>query len=75
MRSDPTSSDLLHPSAWALDGDDDRWFLGTRMRIVSDAAATGGQLTVMEQWAPRGFSPPLQLFASLGFRAYLARAG
>lgn len=37
----------------------DRWFLGTRLRVVADATATGGALTVMEQWAPGGFSPPL----------------
>lgn len=39
----------------------DRWFLGTHLRIVADAATTGGQLTVMEQRARRGFSPPLHL--------------
>lgn len=39
----------------------DRWFLGTRLRVVSDAATTNGQLTVLEQWAPAGFSPPLHV--------------
>ena len=61
MRADPTSSELVHAPASAADGEDDRWFLGTRMRVVSDAATTGGQLTVREQWAQRGFSPPLHV--------------
>jgi quercetin dioxygenase-like cupin family protein len=39
----------------------DRWFLGTLLRIVADASDTGGALTVMEQRAPRGFSPPLHV--------------
>ena len=39
----------------------DRWFLGSRLRIVSDAVTTDGQLTVLEQWAPAGFSPPLHV--------------
>ena len=37
----------------------DRWFLGSRLRVVSDAVSSGGLLTVLEQWAPAGFSPPL----------------
>ena len=28
---------------------------------MSDAAATEGQLTILEQWAPKGFSPPLHV--------------
>lgn len=39
----------------------DRWFLGTRLRVVCDASTTEGQLTVLEQWAPGGFSPPLHV--------------
>ena len=39
----------------------DRWFLGTRLRVVSGAAATDGQLAILEQWAPKGFSPPLHV--------------
>ncbi len=40
---------------------EDRWFLGSRLRVVAGAEQTNGQLTVMEQWAPLGFSPPLHL--------------
>ncbi len=40
---------------------DDRWFLGTQLRILADANATGGAMTVMEQRAPFGFSPPLHV--------------
>lgn len=36
----------------------DRWFVGSLLTIVADAAQTGGQLAVMEQTARRGFSPP-----------------
>jgi quercetin dioxygenase-like cupin family protein len=36
----------------------DRWFLGTWLRLIADATDTGGALAVMEQRAPRGFSPP-----------------
>ena len=39
----------------------DRWFLGTRLRVVTAAADTGGTLAVLEQRAPRGFSPPLHV--------------
>ncbi len=39
----------------------DRWFLGSRLRIVCDAVTTDGTLTVLEQWAPSGFSPPLHV--------------
>lgn len=39
--------------------DRDRWFLGTHLRVVADASDTDGQLAVMEQWAPKHFSPPL----------------
>jgi len=41
--------------------DRDRWFLGTLIRIVADAADTGGQLGIFEQHAARGFSPPLHV--------------
>lgn len=33
---------------------EDRWFLGSRLRVVAGAEQTNGQLTVMEQWAPSG---------------------
>jgi quercetin dioxygenase-like cupin family protein len=36
----------------------DRWFVGTRLRLVATGDDTGGALTVMEQRARRGFSPP-----------------
>jgi mannose-6-phosphate isomerase-like protein (cupin superfamily) len=39
----------------------DRWFLGTFLRILANAGDTGGQLGIMEQVAPRGFSPPLHV--------------
>lgn len=41
--------------------DRDRWFLGTLLRVVADGAGTGGQLAVLEQHAPGGFSPPLHV--------------
>jgi quercetin dioxygenase-like cupin family protein len=41
--------------------DRDRWFVGTWMRVLAGAADTGGHLTVLEQRAPRGFSPPLHV--------------
>lgn len=39
----------------------DRWFLGTFLRILARAGDTDGQLGVMEQLAPQGFSPPLHV--------------
>lgn len=39
----------------------DRWFAGTLLRIVADASHTGGALSVMEQRAAAGFSPPLHV--------------
>lgn len=42
-------------------GPRDRWFVGTLLRIIADASDTGGALTVMEQRARRGFSPPLHV--------------
>lgn len=39
----------------------DRWFLGTLLRIVAGGSDTAGRLAVMEQSAPRGFSPPLHI--------------
>lgn len=39
----------------------ERWFLGTWLRVVADAETTGGALTVMEQRARKGFSPPLHV--------------
>jgi quercetin dioxygenase-like cupin family protein len=41
--------------------DRDRWFAGTLLRIVADRFDTDGALTVMEQRASRGFSPPLHV--------------
>lgn len=38
--------------------DNDRWFLGTLLRLVADGSDTGGQLSIMHQRAQRGFSPP-----------------
>lgn len=43
------------------DAGDDRWFLGTQLRILADARSTDGALTVMEQRAALGFSPPLHV--------------
>jgi quercetin dioxygenase-like cupin family protein len=48
-------------AATVLDADRDRWFAGTFLRILADAGDTGGGLTVMEQRARRGFSPPLHV--------------
>jgi quercetin dioxygenase-like cupin family protein len=48
-------------TATSIDANKDRWFLGTQLRILADAADTGGALTVMEQRAPKGFSPPLHV--------------
>lgn len=39
----------------------DRWFLGTFLRILANTSDTGGQLGLMEQVAPQGFSPPLHV--------------
>ena len=36
----------------------DRWFLGTYLRLIATGEDTDGALAVMEQRAPRGFSPP-----------------
>lgn len=36
----------------------DRWFLGTLLRVLADGDDTAGALSVMEQHARRGFSPP-----------------
>lgn len=36
-----------------------RWFTGSLNRIVATSAETNGAFGLMEQWAPRGFSPPL----------------
>lgn len=48
-------------SSQVVDGARERWFLGTYLRIVANAADTGGSLTVMEQLAPLGFSPPTHI--------------
>ncbi len=39
----------------------DRWFLGTRIRMLVTGEDSGGRATVAEQRAPRGFSPPLHV--------------
>ena len=44
-----------------IDAERDRWFAGTLPRLVANAGDTGGGLTVMEQRARRGFSPPLHV--------------
>ena len=36
----------------------DVWFANSLMRVLADAEVTGGQLALIEQRAPRGFSPP-----------------
>jgi len=38
-----------------------RWFVGSLNRIVATAHDTGGAFGLMEQWASRGFSPPLHV--------------
>ncbi|MGE0726660.1 MAG: cupin domain-containing protein [Acidimicrobiia bacterium] len=38
-----------------------RWFVGSLNRIVMTADDTAGSFGLMEQWAPRGFSPPLHV--------------
>ena len=44
-----------------LDPTRDRWFLGTLLRVIAGADDTDGGLTVMEQLAPKNFSPPLHV--------------
>lgn len=39
----------------------DIWFAGTLMRVLADSASTEGQFTLIEQWAPKGFSPPIHV--------------
>jgi len=46
-----------------LDPARDRWFLGTLMRMHATSAETGGAVSVVEQRAPAGFSPPLHVHA------------
>lgn len=41
--------------------DDLRWFVGTLNRVVAGADDTAGAFGLMEQWAERGFSPPLHV--------------
>ena len=38
-----------------------RWFVGSLNRVVANAADTNGAFGLMEQWAARGFSPPLHV--------------
>src|SRR5687767_8220345 len=47
-----------------LDPARDRWFLGTLMRFHATKAETGGAVSVVEQRAPAGFSPPLHVHAN-----------
>jgi len=50
------------PSSAAVTVDERlRWFLGTLNRVVASASDTGGAFGLMEQWATRGFSPPLHV--------------
>jgi mannose-6-phosphate isomerase-like protein (cupin superfamily) len=37
------------------------WFLGTLIIIKATGEDTGGAFTLVEQWAPPGFGPPLHL--------------
>lgn len=46
-----------------LDPARDRWFLGTYMRFAVTSGESGGALSVVEQRAPAGFSPPLHVHA------------
>ena len=46
-----------------LDPDRDRWFLGTLMHFHVRGADSGGRMSVTEQVARRGFSPPVHVHA------------
>ena len=48
--------DATSPDADRLPAD--VWFANSLMRVLADATTTGGQLALIEQRAPRGFSPP-----------------
>jgi len=39
----------------------DIWFTNTLMRVMADTASTGGQFCMIEQTAPKGYSPPLHV--------------
>lgn len=41
------------------DGDGWSWFLGGRVRVLVDAASTGGALSVVELDDPEGLAPPM----------------
>ena len=41
----------------------DIWFANTLMRVLADRHATNGQLALIEQRAPQGFSPPTHVHA------------
>ncbi|HYN33180.1 MAG TPA: quercetin 2,3-dioxygenase [Ilumatobacteraceae bacterium] len=38
-----------------------RWFVGSLNRVVATAEETGGAFGLMEQWARRGFAPPMHV--------------
>ncbi len=42
----------------------DIWFANTFMRVLADKASTNGQFALIEQRAPKGFSPPLHVHAN-----------
>lgn len=39
----------------------DLWFAGTLMHVLADREVTDGQFALIEQRAPRGFSPPVHV--------------
>lgn len=39
----------------------DLWFAGTLLHVLADHGMTEGQFALLEQRAPRGFSPPLHV--------------
>jgi len=59
-RIDPSN---VEPSATEhpVDPARDRWFFGTLMRFHATSAETKGGVSVVEQRAPAGFSPPLHV--------------
>jgi quercetin dioxygenase-like cupin family protein len=49
----------------------DIWFAGTLMRVLADHDATAGQLSLIEQRADRGFSPPAHVHRNEDHLLYL----
>ena len=52
MTATATTSSLSAPAPT------DIWFAGTLMRVLADHCSTNGQFALIEQRAPKGFSPP-----------------